>query len=383
MRVMIVVPPLFGHVNPTLALGAGLLAAGHEVAWCGYAAALAGRLPSGGTWLALEGAADDAALAATAARGEGLRGAAAFKFLWEDLFFPLSRAMQAGVDAAVQSWRPDVIVHDQQAFAGALAARKAGLPWVTSAATSAQLADPFGALPQLRSWLDDGCDALAAEQGLPPGGANALLSPSAVIAWSTRALVGDVVLPPQTVLVGPARGRREDAADFPWEALDPRRRLVLVTLGTVSGAVGGRFFRVAGEALAGLPDVQGVAVTGEDVPGLLCRPSVPQLALLKRASAVVCHAGHNTVVEALAEGVPLVVAPVRDDQPVVAEQVVAAGAGVRVKFGRVSAEGLRAAVSAALDAPELRAGAARVAASFREVLGVAGAVGVVERVGRG
>ena len=43
----------------------------------------------------------------------------------------------------------------------------------------------------------------------------------------------------------------------------------------------------------------------------------------------VTHGGHNTVCEALAHGLPLVVAPIRDDQPTVAAQVVQAGAGVR------------------------------------------------------
>ena len=71
---------------------------------------------------------------------------------------------------------------------------------------------------------------------------------------------------------------------------------------------------------------------------------------------MVTHGGHNTVCEALAHGLPLVVAPIRDDQPIIAEQVVAAGAGVRVKFGRVSTEGLRAAIDRVLTDPDLRAG---------------------------
>ena len=66
-----------------------------------------------------------------------------------------------------------------------------------------------------------------------------------------------------------------------------------------------------------------------------CARYVPQLALLPHVDAVVCHGGHNTTCEALAHGLPLVIAPIKDDQPIVAEQVVAAGAGLRVKFGRV------------------------------------------------
>jgi hypothetical protein len=54
--------------------------------------------------------------------------------------------------------------------------------------------------------------------------------------------------------------------------------------------------------------------------------------------AVVCHAGHNTVCEALACAVPLVLAPVRDDQPLIAEQVAVAGAGLRLRFTYANAE---------------------------------------------
>jgi UDP:flavonoid glycosyltransferase YjiC (YdhE family) len=92
---------------------------------------------------------------------------------------------------------------------------------------------------------------------------------------------------------------------------------------------------------------------------------VPQLELLPRLDAVVTHAGHNTVCESLAHGLPLVLAPVRDDQPVIAGQVVDAGAGIRVKFGRVRAPELRAAVLAVLDEPRYREAAARVGASLR------------------
>ncbi|OMI36018.1 glycosyltransferase [Streptomyces sparsogenes] len=107
---------------------------------------------------------------------------------------------------------------------------------------------------------------------------------------------------------------------------------------------------------------------------------VPQLPLLARVAAVVCHAGHNTVCEALWHGVPLVVAPIRDDQPVVAGQVVAAGAGVRVRFGRVTAAGLGEALDTVLYEPGCRAAAERVGASFRAAGGAAAAADHLERL---
>lgn len=117
---------------------------------------------------------------------------------------------------------------------------------------------------------------------------------------------------------------------------------------------------------------------------LLVRPHVPQLALLERLDAVVCHAGHNTVCEALWHGVPLVVAPIRDDQPIVAGQVVDAGAGVRLRFGRADAARIGAAVDAVLDpARGHRKAAEAVGESFRGAGGSASAADHLEAVAAG
>jgi UDP:flavonoid glycosyltransferase YjiC (YdhE family) len=102
--------------------------------------------------------------------------------------------------------------------------------------------------------------------------------------------------------------------------------------------------------------------------------------VLREVDAVVCHGGHNTVCEALARGLPLVIAPIKDDQPIVADQVVAAGAGVRVKFGRVQPAELAAAVRRVLDEPSFRTAAAAVQASFTAAGGAAAAATALEEL---
>jgi UDP:flavonoid glycosyltransferase YjiC (YdhE family) len=49
----------------------------------------------------------------------------------------------------------------------------------------------------------------------------------------------------------------------------------------------------------------------------------PQLELLKKASVCITHAGFNTVLEALTQGVPQVAIPVTHDQPAVAASIAA------------------------------------------------------------
>jgi len=49
--------------------------------------------------------------------------------------------------------------------------------------------------------------------------------------------------------------------------------------------------------------------------------NAPQLELLKKASVCITHAGFNTVLEALTQGVPQIAIPVTNDQPGVAARI--------------------------------------------------------------
>jgi UDP:flavonoid glycosyltransferase YjiC (YdhE family) len=113
-------------------------------------------------------------------------------------------------------------------------------------------------------------------------------------------------------------------------------------------------------------------------PSILVRPRVPQLELLPQLDAVVCHAGHNTVCETLAHGIPLVVAPIRDDQPIIAQQIIDAGAGVRLKYGRVDTGEIVDALMAVLETASYRLAARRIQASFRAAGGPAAAADRLE-----
>ncbi|MFE9675294.1 glycosyltransferase [Streptomyces sp. NPDC006259] len=381
-RFLFVVPPLTGHINPAVGVAAALAGRGHRVAWACPDPALLRRLAGVGAEVF------GCAGAPEGSRPPELRGPEALRFLWEWYLLPLAEAMAPGVRVAVGEFRPDVVVADQQAFAGALVAERLGVPWATSATTSAEFTDPLSGLPKVREWLEERLARLRTSIGDPAGGADPRFSPHLVLAFSVAELAG----PAEGVRwVGPSVAARPAAAGFPWEWLDAARATVLVTLGTANTDVGGRFLGVCDEALRERADrVQGVVVDPGSPPrapaddkDVLVVPHVPQLALLERGvAAVVCHAGHNTVGEALWHGIPLVVAPIRDDQPVVAGQVADAGAGVRVRFGRVGARRLGAALDAVLDEPGYRAAAGRIGAAFRAAGGTSAAADHLEELAR-
>ena len=66
----------------------------------------------------------------------------------------------------------------------------------------------------------------------------------------------------------------------------------------------------------------------------------PHLDLLKRASVCITHAGLNTVLESLAQGVPQLAIPVTFDQPGVATRIAAKKTGVTIPFVDLTSERL-------------------------------------------
>ncbi|MFE5628836.1 glycosyltransferase [Streptomyces sp. NPDC056543] len=391
-RFLFVVPPLVGHINPAVGVAAALTSRGHQVAWAGeplLVRRLAGRdatvhpCPPDG---AAAGGAEQSV------RPSEIRGPEALRFLWERFLVPLAEAMAPGVRRAVDAFRPDVVVADQQALAGALVAEDLGLPWATSATTSAEFTDALASMPRVAAWNAALLGELRSRIGDPAGSGDPRFSPYLVLAFSTPELAGPPARGGDRVRwVGPSLTARPSAAAFPWTRLDPRRSLVLVTLGTANTDVGARFLDRAAQALrarshrvqAVVVDPEGTLGTGPGDRDVITLPVVPQLELLAHADAVVCHAGHNTVCEALWHGVPLVVAPIRDDQPVVAAQVADAGAGVRIRFGRASADTIGAAVDTVLTDPRPRDAAHAVARAFRSAGGATAAARHLERLADG
>jgi MGT family glycosyltransferase len=383
-RFLFVVPPLTGHVNPTVAVAAELAARGHDVAWAGHPATLEPLLPGGAEVFAVLDDGFETRLRAGRERWLALRGAAALKFFWEEFVVPLGHAMLPGVAAAVERFGPDVVVADQQALAGALAARQAEVSWATSASTPAELVRPLAAMPKVEQWVDEQIAGFQRAHGVTDA-ADLRFSDQLVLVYTTPALLGDVSgFPDHYAFTGPALTARPDRGPFPWEWLDPGRRCVLVSLGTLNGPAGQRFFDTALDAVAGLgQELQVIIVAPPRAPApphVLLTGHVPQLALLPHLSAVVSHGGHNTVCETLAHGLPLVVAPIRDDQPIIAEQVTGAGAGVRVRFGRIRADELSGAIRAVLDEPGYATAARRVRDSFAAAGGAVAAADRLEKL---
>lgn len=389
-RFLFVVVPLVARVWPAVAIGDALAAAGHDVAWCGPENNLRPLVAPG------------AVIYPTGKRSyreTSELGAAAVRELWDQYVIPLNRFISRKVDRAVADYQPDVVVADQYALAGALAAEKHDVRWATLATGVLELTPPIKD-PGLQDWVRSKLAQLLQATGLPAdAGIDLLFSPYLVIATTTRALTGTTPMPEHYALVGAVLGSRRTDPRFCWDWWDPDQRHVLATVGTVSahwmhgflarlmaalGPMTGRVQVVLNAAADSVP---------QPPPNVLVAPRVPMLELMPRIDAVICQAGQSTVNEALVHGVPLVVAPIRLGELATAEHVTRTGAGKAVSFSQATPGQLAAAVTAVLDVPAYRTQARRMAEGFSaaggtgaaaaHLLALAGLAGRAKMNGRG
>lgn len=177
--------------------------------------------------------------------------------------------------------------------------------------------------------------------------------------------------------------RPADDVDLP-PGDDP---LVLVAPST-SQDKGQRMLRAALGGLAGEP-VRVIAATnrrGEPVTGLPVPANARVVDWLSytrtmpHCAAVVCHAGHGTVMRSLASGVPLVACPAAGDMGENAARVAWAGVGLSLPRRLVTERGIRLAVRRVLSEPRYAERARELAGWAERNDGAAHAADAVEEL---
>lgn len=177
--------------------------------------------------------------------------------------------------------------------------------------------------------------------------------------------------------------------DFPYENLTGQT-LIYASLGTLQNRLIGIFHDIA-EACLDM-DVQLVISLGgsagpktlSEFPGNpLVVQYAPQLELLQRAHLCITHAGLNTTLESLSNGVPMVAIPITNDQPGVAARIAWTGTGEVVllsQSGRLNVPKLRAAIQRVLTKESYRNNASKLQESIQQAGGVRRAADIVEQV---
>jgi MGT family glycosyltransferase len=152
-------------------------------------------------------------------------------------------------------------------------------------------------------------------------------------------------------------GGRE-LVSFPWEKLTGTP-LVYASLGTLVNGLNHVYSAIL-RAVEKLPGTQVVLSVGKNLAveqlgaipsNVIVVRSAPQIELLKRATLSITHAGLNTVLESLGQGVPMVAIPIGYDQPGVAARIAHHGVGEFVEVDEVSPEGLRGLIQKVMENP--------------------------------
>jgi MGT family glycosyltransferase len=258
-----------------------------------------------------------------------------------------ARAAYAAL-AAVE--RPDVIVADVLSMAGWLLAEATGLPlvrvWPVFASNS-----EFSLHTDYASRCDDAESTAgflaAAADFLAEVGLSALPSVSPERFFDNEADRNIALYPRELqprgdtfderfTFVRPGIRPPEESSDLAWLRGDGP--LAAVSLGTVFTA-NTAFFRtcVAGVDKLGWRAAVAVGPTlsrsdiGPVSERIVLRRRLPMIDTLRNATVLVSHGGLTSTVEALAHGVPVVVAPQIGEQCAVADRVEALGVGVRLR----------------------------------------------------
>src|SRR6266404_5142776 len=195
-------------------------------------------------------------------------------------------------------------------------------------------------------------------------------------------------LPPQFHYAGPFHDNQgREPISFPWEKLTDKP-LIYASMGTLVNGLN-KVYDTILEAVGRFSEMQVVLSVGRNVSpdDLGPIPSntivvrvAPQIELLKRAALCLTHAGLNTALEALAQGVPMVAIPIGYDQPGVAARIAHHGVGEFVEIGNLTAQHLSELIAKVTANPNYRVKARWFQKVLAETRGLDIAADIIERV---
>ncbi len=374
MKVAFAIIPEKGHINPYIGPAQALVDAGHEVA-----IAAPGDI---GEQIARAGLDFRADLIGPAGEDRVTRGAGLVELIqdagrlhrWIEQL--LLDGLTEGVER-VRDWyrreRADVVAIDPLYYAAAIAAELEHIPWaaVSNSLNPVIPPDLDSALLRTVRRLSPRRAELFRSAGFDASFSGCdVLSPYLTVAFATAALVGE---PPAGVtLVGPSLPLRARGDEMAIRALPPDRPVVYVSFGSQIYFWPEIFEKMlaAGRKL-GVHLVLSMGDLVDDPPwtGSLEHCDVyryaPQPELLRQAAVFVTHGGANSVMEATAAGVPMLISPMCNDQFHQAYFVERAGIGSVVDLEEAPVERIVERLGGLLTSPAVRSNMERVSKTYQ------------------
>ncbi|MGC5563476.1 macrolide-inactivating glycosyltransferase [Streptomyces sp. FR-108] len=272
---------------------------------------------------------------------------------------------------AYEGDEPDLVLHDITSYPARVLAHRWGVPAVSLSPNlvawegyEEEVAEPLWAEPRktergqayyarFQAWLDEN------GVGLDPDSFSGRPARSLVLIPKALQPNADRVDESVYTFVGACQGDR--AAQGEWRRPDGAERVALVSLGSAFTKQPA-FYRECVKAFGALPGWHLVLQIGKHVDpaelGVIpanveVRDWVPQLAILKQADVFVTHAGAGGSQEGMATATPMICVPQAVDQFGNADVLQSLGVARHLPMEEVTADTLRAAVSAIADDPEV------------------------------
>ena len=373
----------FGHFHPLVPLAQGAQEAGHEVAF--------GMPPSfrdtvgrvGFRWLDAGMDESDPEFARFVEERNKLPGRERARFMKRGAATVLGPRMVTDILRIADSWRPDLIVRDASDFGGCVAAEVLGIPHASNEAvafsnwTDAIVAEPLA--------------DLRAAHGLPADPGLRMLQRYLELTPFPTGLddVGESIRPTRHHYCATPFDRSGDEAAPDWPLPLPDAPLVFATLGTVMNT---RTDLLAAFIEALRDEHVNLVVTvgrngdpdqfGPQPPNVRIERYIPQSLLFPRCDLVISHGGSNTMLAALAHGIPQVIAPITADQPDNADRALAAGLTRVVPLAEVSPATIREAALTVLSDPSYRQAAERTRDVMAALPGIPEMTALLEQLAR-
>ncbi|MFM7406527.1 MAG: glycosyltransferase [Cuspidothrix sp.] len=408
----LICPASTGHWNTILPLGKELQQRGHRVTLVGIPDAQP-KAQAAGLEFQVIGEAEypsGSAAKSIAELGE-LSGQEAFKYTIK-LFAKITTISLKYSPAAIKNAGIEALLIDQAMPEGGTIANTAGLPFITICSAVVLNREP-GVPPFVTTWnyssawwaklrnrlgyqllnratqpITNLIDKYRQEHNLPAySHANDRYSPLAQISQQPAELeFPRKNLPEWFHFTGPyhnSTGR--EVADFPFDKLTGQP-LIYVSMGTIQNRLLNVFQAIA-EACQNLDAQLVISLGGSADPqvlqGLAGNPLVvryaPQLQLLEKADLTITHAGMNTTLECLTNGVPMVAIPIANDQPGIASRIVWSGCGEAIPVKDVNVDNLRKAITKVFTEPAYKNNALRLQAAIKKAGGTKRAVDIIEQ----
>jgi zeaxanthin glucosyltransferase len=401
MKLGFICPNIPGHLNPMTALARHLHARNHEVVFL-YS-------PSANGLPCVPGEKDDD-MNANRPEMSKLEGLGALAF-YCGVAAKETEVIFKSLPKLVETTGIEALIIDPIQFCAELGAMKLGIPYITVA--TALYLDYFGYAPLgvydwphettpealvrnregivkfARFTYNERTKAYAKKAGLKidwdvPSG---VFSKLAYITQIPKEFdFENLLLPPQFHYTGPFHdGTGRPKLDFPWDRLTGEP-LIYASMGTLMNGRADVFNTI----IAGVAKHKGTQLVlsiGDQLDPKQIGPvpsnaiivnQTPQLEVLKQSSVCITHAGLNTVLESLAQGVPQVAIPVTFDQPGVAARIADKQTGVITSLDKLTADHLSTLLNEVLNNSTYRDNARKLQKAIAKANGLSVAADLIE-----